>query len=566
MNVLRGHVVSEPLGESEQRRNELALLRESEKNRLLLRNASDGIHILDTDGNVIEASDAFCAMLGYSREEVIGMNVAQWEARFSAAELAVALRKQFERRFRSQFVTRHRRKDGTVLDVEVSGFPLELDGKPVLFNSSRDITERLQADEALRASEQRLVALNAELERRVAERTAELEAARREAERLTMVKSDFLANMSHEIRTPMNGVLGLANLLRRTGATAQQLEYLDKIEASGRYLLGIINDILDLSKIDAGKLQLNLQDFRLDELVRDVAAVVGDRAVAKGLEFRVDMAYAPQWLYGDSVRLAQALVNFLGNAVKFTEHGSVVLRCRVLEKGDTSYLLRFEVTDTGIGMTKDEQARIFEPFEQGDNSARRKYQGSGLGLAITKRIADLMGAQVGVESEPGQGSSFRFTVRLDKGTARFPGPEAPLLESAEALLARHFSGTRVLLAEDDPVSREVAQHLLQSAGLRVDIADNGADAVRMVAAGDFALILTDVQMPQMDGLEATVAIRALPGRHAMPVLAITASAFDEDRRRCMDAGMNDIIVKPFEPKRLFETVLKWLSKRRESAS
>ncbi|HEY4037421.1 MAG TPA: response regulator [Burkholderiaceae bacterium] len=558
--------MSESLGESEQRRNELALLRESEKNRLLLRNASDGIHILDIDGNVIEASDAFCSMLGYSRQEVIGMNVAQWEARFTAAELAVALRKQFERRFRSLFVTRHRRKDGTVFDVEVSGFPLELDGKPVLFNSSRDITERLRAEEALRASEQRLVALNAELERRVAERTAELEAARKEAERLTRIKSDFLANMSHEIRTPMNGVLGLANLLRRTGATPRQLEYLDKIEASGRYLLGIINDILDLSKIDAGKLHLTLQDFRLDELVRDVAAVVGDRALAKGLEFRVDMAYAPQWLHGDSVRLAQALVNFLGNAIKFTEQGGVVLRCRVLEKADTSYLLRFEVTDTGIGLTKDEQARIFEPFEQGDNSARRKYQGSGLGLAITKRIADLMGAQVGVESEAGKGSSFRFTVRLNKGTARFQGHEAPLLESAETLLARHFSGTRVLLAEDDPVSREVAQHLLESAGLRVGVAENGADAVRMVEAEDFALILTDVQMPLMDGLEATAAIRALPGRQALPVLAITASAFDEDRRRCLDAGMNDIIVKPFEPKRLFETVLKWLSKRRDGAS
>jgi two-component system sensor histidine kinase/response regulator len=399
------------------------------------------------------------------------------------------------------------------------------------------------------------------LEDLVALRTQELTEARTAAEAASVAKSAFLANMSHEIRTPMNGVLGMANLVRRAGVTAEQQEYLDKIETSGRYLLGIVDDILDLSRIEAGKLQLSPRDFGLDDLVRDISAVVGDRAAAKGLAFRVDVANAPRWLHGDSARLTQALVNYLGNAVKFTERGSVALGCRVLDEDDTGYLLRFEVTDTGIGMTRDEQIRIFEPFEQADNTARRRFQGSGLGLAIAKRIADLMGGAVGVESEPRKGSSFWLQVRLGKAAPRSIALEAPPKEAAEVLLARDFSGTRVLLAEDDPVSREVAQYLLQSVGLAVEVAEDGAQAVEMATSSDFALILTDMQMPRMDGVQATTAIRALPGRQATPVLALTANAFAEDRRRCLEAGMNDFIVKPFEAKHLFETVLKWLSER-----
>jgi len=413
--------------------------------------------------------------------------------------------------------------------------------------------------EQYREAQQELAKYRDHLEDLVAVRTQELTEARTAAEAANVAKSSFLANMSHEIRTPMNGVLGMANLVRRAGVTSEQQEYLDRIETSGRYLLGIVDDILDLSKIEAGKLQLNPCDFALDDLVRDITAVVGDRAAGKGLALRVDVANAPRWLHGDSARLTQALVNYLGNAVKFTERGSVALSCRVLEEDETGYLLRFEVTDSGIGMTREEQVRIFEPFEQADKTARRRFPGSGLGLAIAKRIADLMEGTVGVESEPGKGSSFWLTVRLNRGGPRSIAPELPPKEAAEALLARDFSGTRVLLAEDDPVSREVAQYLLQSVGLEVEVAENGEEAVEMATSCDFALILTDMQMPRMDGLQATAAIRALPGRQSTPVLALTANAFAEDRRRCLEAGMNDFIVKPFEPKHLFETVLKWLS-------
>ncbi len=394
-------------------------------------------------------------------------------------------------------------------------------------------------------------------------RTRELAEARTAAEAASIAKSAFLANMSHEIRTPLNGVLGMANVLRRTSVTAEQREYLDKIETSGRYLLGIVDDILDLNKIEAGRLRLESRDFALDDLVQDVGALVGDRIAAKGLGFDVDLAGAPRWLHGDRARLTQALVNYLGNAVKFTEQGRIALSCRALEQSDAGCLLRFEVADTGIGMTTEQQARIFEPFEQADSSASRKHQGSGLGLAITKRIAGLMGGEVGAESEPGKGSRFWLTARLGKGAPLPVAPEPPAPESAEALLLRNFKGAGVLLAEDDPISQEVAQYLLQSVGLRVEVADNGARAVQMAAETDFALILTDMQMPEVDGLQATVAIRALPGRQQTPILALTANAFDEDRRKCLQAGMNDVIVKPIEPKRLYETVLKWLSKRGE---
>jgi two-component system sensor histidine kinase/response regulator len=410
------------------------------------------------------------------------------------------------------------------------------------------------------ADQQELARYHDGLEDIVYLRTRELAEARTAAEAASAAKSSFLANMSHEIRTPLNGVLGMANVLRRTGVTAEQMQCLDKIETSGRYLLGIVDDILDLNKIEAGRLQLDSRDFALKDLVRDVGVLVGDRIAAKGLGYDVDVAGAPQWLHGDRARLTQVLVNYLGNAVKFTEHGRIGLSCRTLEESDAGYLLRFEVADTGIGMTAEQQARIFEPFEQADTSASRKHQGSGLGLAITKRVAGLMGGEVGAESEPGKGSRFWLTVRLGRGAPRPVVPESSAPESAEVLLMRHFRGANILLAEDDPISQEVAQYLLQSAGLRVEVADNGARAVQMAAATDYALILTDMQMPEVDGLQATIAIRALPGRQATPVLALTANAFDEDRRKCLEAGMNDVIVKPIEPKRLYETLLKWLSK------
>jgi signal transduction histidine kinase/CheY-like chemotaxis protein len=520
--------------------------------------------------------------------------------------------------------------------------------------------------------------------------------ARMDAEKASQVKSEFLATISHEIRTPMNAVLGMTHLMLKSTVTEHQRGYLRRIESSGKHLISIINDVLDLSKIEAGELELDIEEFELDILLNSITTMILEKANAKGLEVVFDVdPEIPLQLRGDATRLGQILLNYLSNAVKFTEHGEVLLRVRILERTGARILVGFEVHDTGIGITKEQQWELFQPFRQVDASVTRKFGGTGLGLSIAKRLATAMGGGVAVQSTPGQGSMFSFTawiettgepvrdevlselmghralvvddnprsrsvllsilkhlglevtvagdgaaglasvaqaeqvgrpfsiIFLDERMPMLDGLEtARLLEerglaakSRRVLLTHHeraelgeivetgdfqsvlakpllpcavqhdllrmlnvrlaeplensrdelerqvreLRGTQLLVVEDNEINQAVARGILEGLGLEVTIAGDGSQAVELIRGGAvFDLVLMDVQMPVMDGFEATHQIRKLPGYTGTPIVAMTANAMDEDRQRCLAAGMNDFLGKPIQPEQLYAKLLRWV--------
>jgi PAS domain S-box-containing protein len=394
----------------------------------------------------------------------------------------------------------------------------------------------------------------------------ELVGARDLAEDAAQAKSAFLANMSHEIRTPMNVIIGLTHLMQRDTHEPVTADRLGKVGDAAQHLLDIINDILDLSKIDAGKLVLAPVDFSVDALLARSSSMVADGARRKGLALTVDRGDLPQTLRGDALRLSQVLVNLLSNAVKFTPRGGVTLRCSVLARDGLDCMVRFAVHDTGVGISADAQERLFSPFEQADGSTTRRFGGTGLGLSIARELAQLMGGSIGVESEAGRGSVFWFTARLQampsRGAVAPASQPAAASRAAELEIKRRHAGARVLIADDNRINQELATELLRLVDLQVDVADNGRIAADMADRGGYDLILMDMQMPEMDGLESTRLIRSRPALDATPIVAMTASAFGADRDACLAAGMNDHIGKPVNPVTLYEVLLRWLDESR----
>ena len=494
-----------------------------------------GISWVDFDsGQLTYANQHAAAMLGYSVDEYLDLCVWDIDPHFPVAayqEICADIKHKGHLRFESA----QRTRDGRLIPVEIS----------IYYQSGRS------------GGAQRLIVFQSDISARRETQQA-LVAAKEAAEVASRAKSAFLANMSHEIRTPLNAILGLNHLMRSDDPPPRQLHRLEKMEVAGRHLLGLINDILDLSKIEAGGLLLEKRDFPLAAILDSVADIVRDTAHGKGLALTVERGDVPAWLHGDETRLRQAILNFAGNAVKFTERGSIVICAQLIDARGDDLQVRFEVRDSGIGLSDEQCRRLFRAFEQADKSTSRKYGGTGLGLALTKRLVELMGGRVGVESDPGRGSTFWFEVPLQRGKGA-RGPEAGDREPLPIRLRKGFSGARILIAEDNEVNVEVVRELLLDVGLSVAVACNGREAVEFCRTEKFALVLMDMQMPELDGTEATREIRRGGANAATPIIALTANAFAEDRRACLDAGMDDVLTKPVDPDLLYEALVRRLS-------
>lgn len=503
------------------------------KMSVALEHAVDGISRVDTKGRFDSVNKTFAGIVGYDPGELLGQ---PWQSIIytNDQDKMMTAYQYMLTDGKVEAEARGVKKDGTVFYIQLTMVTTHDENQKFIghYLFMKDITDAKQEEQ-------------------------ELIAARKAALESSHAKSEFLANMSHEIRTPMNGVIGMTRLLADTALAPEQREYVDTIKTSAEGLLNLINDILDFSKIEARKVEFEIVDFSLRALLMDCRNILVHAAASKGIKLELDIAQSvPDNLRFDPAKLRQILINLMGNAVKFTQEGDVNVRVTLQDQAEKWVELRFEVSDTGIGMSTETQKRIFKVFSQADSSTTRRFGGTGLGLSICKRLVEIMGGEIGVTSHEGEGSLFWFTLQMEKGATQVSQPAA----KPKGKLPRFAHETRVLVVEDNLINQQVAVQMLEKAGIQVDAVDNGLEALTALNEGKYDVVLMDCQMPGMDGYETTREIRKteLNTGRRIPIVAATADAMSGDRQKCFRADMDDYVTKPIDYEKLLETVAKWV--------